>query len=999
MPSPGASPFGVLLNRHRTAAGLTQQELAERAGLSVRAISDLERGVNSRPQAHTIHQLARAFHLSDADAALFAQSGRGVVSRSPALSMARTIPSGGFLGAIPIGPLVAREQELERVLAAVSTVRAGTGQLVLLSGEAGVGKTRLAQEVSLALRTSGFLVATGRCYQAEGTLPFHPFLEALEHLHLSAPAETRAEIPQRWPYLHRLLPERSVTPEMGRRDDREEQQKLFRSVTDFIATLAEEAPVALLLDDLQWADESSIALLLYLARHSRAYPLLLLGTIRDSDVIREHPVEIAVQDLDHEQLVERVALRGFNKEGTTALLTQGMGLPGVSAEFAGLLHERTDGNPFFAQQVVRALVEQGDADRREGEWNRQALEDLEVPGSVRAAIYQRVSHLQTATRKVLHEASVLGQIFAFDDVQAVTGLPEDDLDQALQEARSVGLVRVMGRGTYRFDHALTQQALYADLSPRRQRALHRAVGEALGRLPERRRMERAAELAWHYVQGDELERALTYSLIAGDQAEAVFAHAEAEQNYRQAQDLAQEIGDAVREGEALLKLGRVLHTVARYDDALVVLERAAHIYGSSGELQGVGEVTAQIGRVHYLRGTPEEGINRTQHVLTLLEPRGPSSTLAALYVTLATLLWASGRFTEQLAITEQAGMVAQAMQDDRILVEVRFWRGYALLALDRVHEGLPELDEVIILAEAVGDLTSLSRALNAIGVVYEEMGDFQREKPYLTRSLEVAEHRRDPSLVAFITHRCAERAFWAGEWREARDFIRQAVTLDTEIGPSWASPYLLNGAGRISLAEGDESSASRYLEDARKIAEHNKDQRALRIIHNSLAERDLLIGRPQSALTGLQHVAPQPGARRGDSFNELMSRVILAQAYLALDDVTQAETIVRDVIEQTDPTLETPIMVEALRVQGMVAARQHRWTDADRAFEQALHAATPMGYLYGAARILSERGTMNIRRGDPDRAREALEAALEIFRGLGARSGAESAEQSLAHLS
>jgi len=315
----------------------------------------------------------------------------------------RPLPIGGFLGALPDGPLLAREEELERILFAVDAVETGTGRLALLSGEAGIGKTRLAQEVTILLRDRGFVVATGRCYEREQTAALHPFLEAVALAFEAAPPSVRAQVAKRWPALGQLLPElpghpaehlspqsrqgnrprplRVATPGKalptggfleanGQQEteghpsreslrDREEQRHLSRTVAGFLEAIAEERPLGLLLDDLHWADEASVDLVVHLARHTRGHRIFLLGTYRDGDIDREHPLGRAVRELAREGLVERVTLRRLSPEGTAALVNAAMGETDTvrtsSEEFMEFVHRRTKGNPFYIEKMLQAL--------------------------------------------------------------------------------------------------------------------------------------------------------------------------------------------------------------------------------------------------------------------------------------------------------------------------------------------------------------------------------------------------------------------------------------------------------------------------------------------------------------------------------------------------------------------------------------------------------------------------------------------------------------------
>ncbi|MBA2712016.1 MAG: AAA family ATPase, partial [Rubrobacteraceae bacterium] len=611
--------FASLLKHHRNAAGLTQEELAGQARLGGRTISNLERGVNKAPYRSTIRRLSEALELSGEDRDEFQASALHPVEHSRRGD--RTVIEGGFLGALPTARLLAREEELGRVLDALEATEGDSGRLVLLAGEPGIGKTRLAQEVSVHAWGRHFLVAAGRCYEAQSGVPFYPFLEALSTLYEEAPTGIRGAIPERWPYLAGLLPDyfpsRIAVPSEGQ----EESQRLLRAVAGFVRAVAAERPVALLLDDLHCADGASVDLLAHLSRHTRGDRVLLVGTYREEEVGRGHPLRKVVWGLDREQLVEKVSVMRLGREETAALMSDRLGGTEVSEEVTALVYDRTEGNPFFTVEVLQALLERGDLTNREGRWIRKEIEELEAPDSVSEAISERVSRLRPQTQNALAAASVLGQVFGFEDLRAEVGLGDEEAEEALEEAEASGLIRA-ARDLYAFNHALTQQTLYAGLSPERRKRLHRSAGEGLEKIGEKVRRERAAEISRHFVVGKSPERALPYALLAGDEAEAAFAPKEAEQHYRSALELAEGVGDESAASEALEKLGGVLATTVRYDEALVALERAAEIYGARNDPEDAGRVEAAIAQTHFRRGTHDGGAARLSAHLESLDKPG-----------------------------------------------------------------------------------------------------------------------------------------------------------------------------------------------------------------------------------------------------------------------------------------------------------------------------------------------------------------------------------------
>ena len=344
-------PFGELLKGYRQAAALTQEELAERAGLSVRGIKALEGGERTRPYRDTIRLLADALQLAGEERSAFEAAARTTFALATTSVTWSPASGGDFLGAPPLGSLVAREEEWNHLLLIIDAATHGSGRLVLLPGEAGVGKTRLAQEVELEARNRGFLVATGRCYEEDHAIPFAPFGQVLATLSAQMPPARWRDLLAHWPALEGLLQDRSDPAA----DMQNEGRQLGRAVASFLVALSDGRPVALLLDSLQWADEGTLYLLQHLARTTRARPILLLGTYRESEIDGEHRLGSVVRDLMRAGLVERVAVRRLTPEGTAALVKACIGELDGADEFVEFVHRRSKGTPVFIKRMVLAL--------------------------------------------------------------------------------------------------------------------------------------------------------------------------------------------------------------------------------------------------------------------------------------------------------------------------------------------------------------------------------------------------------------------------------------------------------------------------------------------------------------------------------------------------------------------------------------------------------------------------------------------------------------------
>ncbi len=913
------------------------------------------------------------------------------------------LPIGGFLGALPDGAIVARETELAELCAALDAARNRQGRCVILAGEPGVGKTRLAQEATVEARSRDFLVATGRCYELHRSVPFFPFREALAAAYAAAPSSLRTEVVAHWPDVLRLLPiapDASALP-AGELAGQEEQQRLFWAVTGFLRALADVRPVALLLDDLQWADSASLDLLQHLARHTRACRVFLLGIYRDDEVTRTHPLQAVLRDLGREHLLQRLAVKRLPAEGTAALVKAMMGEDEVPQTLVALIHRGTDGNAFFTRELLRSLVERGDVERHDGRWEPRAGIAIEVPESVRTVIRQRLEHLSPTAREVLQEASILGQTFSFDDVQAMRDRPEIEVEAALDAAQAAGLIRessassASGADRYTFQHGLIQQGIYVDLPGRRRQRYHRVAGELLSRLAERDRVRRAAELAWHFVEGGVPEAALPYALLAGDQAEAVFAHHDAERHYQSALELARELGERGCEAEALFKLGALWMTTARYDDAVQMLERSAEVSRASGDLEGRRRAMALLGRVYARRGAAQEGVQRIQPLLATMTGE-PSRGVAALQIALADLYYTSGRYREQLSAAERAGEVARALNDDALLAQAEQWRSSALLALGRAQEALPVLQEVIPRAEAAGDLSSHTHALSHVALAYIQRGEFDAGRSYIERALAMAERRGDPAQIAFMAYNRGMIAVYTGEWKQARADYERAAAVMQRVGLAWTSAYPLLGLGHLSLVEGRWEEASRYLQQAITLAERSGDLQALRYAQIPLIERDLLDGRTEVARARLDRLFDPRSSGRYEGMANLLA--LAAWMRLELGDVAQAGVLVTQARAQAEGERNQLALVEALRVQATVIQRQAKRTAAGESIERALELSRAMPCPHQTARVLYTYGVLLKDQGADESARQRLQEAQALLAPLGERLYAQHVAQALSEL-
>ena len=896
--------------------------------------------------------------------------------QAPTVSGDSVLPIGAFLGALPSSLLVARESEMQRLLAAVDAVASGNGRLVHLSGEPGVGKTRLAQEVMLAARNRNFLIATGRCYELDQSVPFYPFLDALATVYRTCPPSLRATLPRRWPLVARLLPDLNLELPPSGSNAQEEQQRLFRAVTGFLQAIAAEVPVALLLDDLHSADGTSLELLQHLARHTRADRILLLGTYRDVEVNRRHPLEVVLRDLTREELVERIAVRRLEETATSELIGATLGEREVPNQLVGLIYERTEGNPFFVQQLLRFLVERGDVYQEKGRWAQRALEKIEVPESVRSVIGQRLARLRQGTQEILQDASVLGQTFRFEALSQLGGRTDDELEAALEEAGSTGLVREAGTDTYAFDHALTQQALYTELPGRRKRRLHLAAAEALERSPEGSRARHSAELAWHFLEAAQEERALPFAIAAGDQARAVFANREAERHYTTAVEIAAHLGDTAREAETLARRARVYLGMFQGKAALQDYERL--LEGSRKRGDRTQELAAMLGvaeasYVVALDETERDQASRCREMYEAAYALGQElNDQRAMARALLGTRWFADFWPEYrqraLANLEEALAISRRIRDEELIIdsELNTWR----------RRRRAEAEEISTrLAGRLRERGDLQR-LNALhfDMLWADFnwGNFRRAAETGAAAIKLADEIgappvQYPTLQAFSL-------LQLGRYGDAWLALQGEVT--DEAHPFGQAMQTL-GLGMYRLELLDYEEAARLFEEL--IQRATRLQRAWMYDWGKrLRARCVLRAGTLDAagLTQIQHELQSVDEERG--------RAVPAEVLLALGNADEALADAERAAQAAAARDWTPEVVAALEVQSKALLAMNRPTEAVAVAADALRKAEGMGALPMVWRLQVVKNRAYRQLNDQESARRALAEAAEIVRALAA---------------
>ncbi|WP_217352434.1 ATP-binding protein [Candidatus Viridilinea mediisalina] len=739
-------------------------------------------------------------------------------------------------------PFAGRSAELARIEQALAQ-----GQLVLIEGEAGIGKTRLARELLLRAEATGALILVGTGRELEQNLPYQGLITALRGL-AAAPTwpPLRQALPLEALWLHeaaRLVPELAPSGPTSTATPQAEEARLWEGVARLLLALSTKAPLYLLLDDAHWADASSLGLLAYLLRRAPGAPLHLLLTARPLDP--RGPLATLATSLTREGRIERVALQRLAPAATESLARSVC--PHNPAPLAAWLQHNAEGNPYIMSELLNYAREQHllNAD---GQLQLPADAPLVVPHTVYSLIEARLVRLSDAARRILDAGVAVGRNFAFALVAHTAACAEEVALDALDELQAARLIVAQPDGCYSFDHSLTMEVAYRQMGQPRYQALQRRVAESLERLHHNDLDAVAGLIATHLAAGGAHERAASYALRAGQRAAAVAAWAEAVGFYQQALRGA----PAAQRFELLLALGTALHQQGASQQAVERLHEALQVARSPNEsnrarlslasmlvpLARYDDVITLVREVVASGDAPERaralfrwgtalslaGVNLAEAALRLREaqriivslPTPDPVALAQIQFELGGVAAQQGDLPRSLAAYQEALQSADSADDSNsyTLDGALTWRilarnnlAYHLHLTGDLERAEQYIKEGRALAEAQGVLGLLPYLHSTAGEIALARGEVEHAETCFQRGLRLAEQLAIPERIAGLTANLGLSASARGDAAQARGLLQSALRRADGLGTNylaaqihiWLAPLLPSNEAKLSL--------------------------------------------------------------------------------------------------------------------------------------------------------------------------------------------------------
>ncbi len=888
-------------------------------------------------------------------------------------------------------------RELERHLRAA---QAGSGRVVLVGGEAGVGKTRLLREFVERVRVPGEVeILVGRCYREDPTVPYGPFLDAIRRFAREHGWEAIAGAAGAWGgALGKLLPELQdlgTTPGPAL-DPWGEKQRLFEAVYRVVAPASGHICRVLVLEDLHWSDRTSQELILHLARATEHDRTLVVGTYRSDDLIPGRPLARLITGLTRDRLCHELRLSPLTRSESARMLRIVLDRP-IPAAFADTLHERTGGNPFFIEEILRNLVESGHLDALiEDSRQGKRIERIAIPASLRESILDRAGDLDEASLKVLHYAAVVGRRFDFQILLALTGLEEHELLRAVErlvERQLVVEIASQSEDVYIFRHALTREAVYDSLLGRERRTKHRETLHVMEEIYQGRVEAVVDRLAYHSLQARDLERAMRYSRMAGDKAMSVHAYREAVEHYQTALDLTP--AEDVR-GRADLsgKLGNATYPLGDTDLCARHWEEARRLYERLGDRLRVGGIHRGLGRIAWERGDTRAALEHTLAALEVLEAEPPGYELAQTYNALSQLCMFSSRLRESTAWGEKAIRLAREIGARDIEADALNNIGSSLLEIGEAERGMEHLERSLELGKLSGIPRAAIRAYNNLAFSLLTLGLFERASEVLREGIEYTNRAGWEPSVSLLPGKVGEVEMQLGHWEKAAELMDSAIE-SGRMGHPISRLKSLPDKAELLRRQGRLDEARRLLEGALPEYERQGEFQAMRELGPVLARVYLALGDTSAAATAIDRCMSMWRDLEAKGRSErLLSTGI--EVYLRAGKDAEARELLAALSETADRKvgpLGTALLEAA---SGLIAHHYGRWQDAAARFERAIVLWQQMGLPYEEAVSRRRRAESLLRAHDPsmrENARQELALARRTFERLGAPLDLEEVEE------
>lgn len=918
----------------------------------------------------------------------------------------RRTPADAEITQLPIVPfprprwitgLINRTSELTKLKAAFENALANRSSVVALQGEAGVGKTRLMQELGMHAQAKGAVILAGTA--SEVGLPYAPWVEAARQYVAQAPAELlRRMLGRNASEFLKLVPDIAAKlgtiPPSKSLGEQQDKIRFYEAVTQFFISTCSESPLLLLFDDMQFADQSSLDLLEYFVRSASNLRVMTACSYRSEDVQPDGRLHKSLMKFNRQRLLETIQIKSLSKEETVELIKRTFGEQTISPEFAALIFQRTGGNPFFVEEVLRSLVEEGTIFRTESKWDRKPIQEIVLPESVKSVLKLRLKKLEPETLNVLTVASAIGSEFDFEVLREVSQLEEDTVLLRLEKAFSAGLVQQVPRqrNIFKFTDDRIRELVLNDLIPIRRAKYHLKIAEVMERVYSKNLEGQAEAIANHFSEGGDTEQTIKYSIMAGDRSRTIHAYEQATQDYKRALGLIElEEGKEREKANILEKLAACYNLAGQPHDSVRHYQQALNLNEKLHDFKACARISVDLSYALF-RSKPtgiQDAVTALRQALKYVEAEPESYEAAALYATLAS--WVLSDNSDEAKIwVDKALEAGQKSGNLTAVAETLTTKAGFPWELGRIDECLLLFEAALDLALQHGFYYLATNILSNLSF-HTYSRDIAKGQEYALQFLEVAKREclipSEAGSYAWLSY----LDWLKGDWPVALEGVERALAMAQRLGfMNDLTQYGEVCKGLIHLSMGNLDQAEKYLENSN--VKQNPLIMHVAAFNLAMGKVRLDQGRDDEAKTYLETCVD---AFKKSEFSPIPPHQVEVLVHLTtiyakrgqLDEARKMSVWARRLAE----TLKGDAgLAMASQAEAALLLASGDGKGAEEAYVKSLDLWEKAGWPYYHAKTLIAYSEA-LAQKNPEESKKRLMQAAEIFRKLGAKRDLERA--------
>jgi|GEM_PF-2595251 len=725
------------------------------------------------------------------------------------------------------GKLIGRQKEISLFQEYLQKLlKDKTGGFLLVRGESGIGKTRLLNEFKYLLQLNKVNYFSGKS-SFEGGTPYQPIKEVLKEIFPLLPAESVKKYS--W-ILQKLIPETVSTgqePEQTRLNPEQEKLKLFDGVTQLLLEFSESGPAGFSFDDLQLADQATLELLSYISRNIKTYPALLLGTFQPNDLGTEKGpdfFENEIRELKTEGLLTEIRLEAFEVQEIDELLRSRLGLDALPSGFSQKLRELTGGNPFFVQEVMKAVIEKKSISRKDLYWSLEKFDfaELQIPRTLKGVLSEKVKQLEPDLLSIARTLAVFNRAVEAEFLQKALQKQSEDFVPGLDSLQKMEIIKAekeSGSEFYFFTNAQIREVIYEQMEPELKLEAHRTIGLLLEDFYGLNRREHPEELAYHFNNSGDKRKALSYSLLAGRRSKKICANNEACRFFENSLPLLKQKKNSQAESRVYENLIELYQRIGQFDLAIRKFEEWEKITSDPRKKANAFE---KIGMVYEKKGEFDLALEHLGKGISYLQSDEDSQEKARLYYDCGFVHSRKGEFDQAKEFYDKALGILKDKTDQMSQKEI----GKLFNATGVVHwyqgkydQAIQYYQKSIEIFQKLKDEQEVSYPYNNLGNISFDRGDVDRAIEYYQKSLAIREKIGDINAMAGSYNNLGNAYYKKGNYPEAMRNYKRSASIYTRIGARSSLTIPLSNIANISLEQADYRSALEYNEKCMEMSE------------------------------------------------------------------------------------------------------------------------------------------------------------------------------------